>query len=475
MRIFRLTRGTVHARSPARRAALTGGATSDGRTQPALPPYKDAAIRTANYNHDAFEPGINTDTASAATKKAAKPVLVRVPVVPVHFNRDLCSAAWDAVKHGKVETKMGLCIIHCGMRTMESNLKRMLVTVLERFKDASGSDQALVETHLNEALKRNLKMRPLVTTNDKGDLNDISLNGDEVKICMDDLVDPSKSELLKAVRDTLAALKLSASKMDAWASCLGHWARAMKAGYEMRATDAHRDTFRTEIRWYVAEKVTINNEAMVWYDWQLWSIMPMLFDAFGSLRLICQEGMEAQQRLNNDIQRRSNGNGNAGRIPNKTKAAGVAAIKAYLLDRAKRMKTPAQWLWEQMLLSFVATYQSAFERLEACREAEKVVDWATEFVPAWTSFKWLSRARCNLASSARMNLDRRAHGGESLYHAQLLREYHAYYAPCDCEAEETWSLLRPEDRLVRLHTERHRRWKQLRAGSLYVDVSAVVA
>ena len=74
-----------------------------------------------------------------------------------------------------------------------------------------------------------------------------------------------------------------------------------------------------------------------------------------------------------------------------------------------------------------------------------------------------------------MNLDRRAHGGESLYHAQLLREYHAYYAPCDCEAEETWSLLRPEDRLVRLHTERHRRWKQLRAGSLYVDVSAVVA
>eukprot|EP00966_Prymnesium_polylepis_P328908 7384682-Prymnesium_polylepis.1 len=157
----------------------------------------------------------------------------------------------------------------------------------------------------------------------------------------------------------------------------------MEAGYKMRPTDAHRDLFRSEMRWYVAKKVAINDEALVWYDWQLHSIMPKLFDAFGSLRLICQEGMEAQQRLNNDLQRRSNNHCNGGRIPNKTKAAGEKAIAAYMLERLKKMKSPAQWLWEQMLLSFVATFQSAFERMEACKTAGKVVDWMGTFVPAW--------------------------------------------------------------------------------------------
>eukprot|EP00966_Prymnesium_polylepis_P125135 2893699-Prymnesium_polylepis.1 len=70
----------------------------------------------------------------------------------------------------------------------------------------------------------------------------------------------------------------------------------------------------------------------------------------------------------------------------------------------------------------------------------------------------MSRYRIYLAYHARLTLDaQHSPEGERRYHAQLLREYHAYYAAVKCEEESTWSALRTEDRLKRLHEERHRR------------------
>ena len=45
-------------------------------------------------------------------------------------------------------------------------------------------------------------------------------------------------------------------------------------------------------RLYVLRKVCISEDNLVWYDWQFHSIFPHMFRAFGSLRLICQEGVD---------------------------------------------------------------------------------------------------------------------------------------------------------------------------------------
>ena len=443
----------------------------DTRCDVAKPPYNEAAIRTGKYDHEHFVPGMNGDLRNIDIKPATKAVLVRVSVLPLHYDRELAQATWDRVKDGKLEEKLGLCIMHCAMRSIESCLKRLLVTILEKFKAAKASDQAKVDMHLNKVLSGHpeLKLRRLVSVNEKGELNDIDVSGNEVKALMRDLARAGVagvggSVLMGAVRMTRGALGLGVDDLDAWAGCLGHWARAMEAGYLLRPTQADRDSFRAEVRWYVMKKVLINDEALVWYDWQMFSIFPLLFDSFGSLRLICQEGMEAQQRLNNDLQRRSNHHSNSGRIPNAVKAKGVGAIAAYLKERASRVKAPARWLWEQMLLSFMAAFQGPFERMEACTAGGKLIDWEATFVPAWQSFAKVSRLRIYMGYNTRLALDERASERDSegkvtrSRHRELLRAYHAYYAPCECEEEAVWSALRPQERVKLLKKQRRKRF-----------------
>ena len=95
--------------------------------------------------------------------------------------------------------------------------------------------------------------------------------------------------------------------------------------------------------------------------------------------------MEGQQRLNNEIARRSNGWANAGRIPQAIKALGEAAQTVYMKVRAQLKAKPARWMWQQMLLNF---YADADESLSAAKELASdeeggVMDWQTEFVPMW--------------------------------------------------------------------------------------------
>ena len=116
----------------------------------------------------------------------------------------------------------------------------------------------------------------------------------------------------------------------------------------------------------------------------MWSAFPKLFKQVGSLRLVSQEGMEGQQRLNNQISKRSNGWSNAGRIPDAIKELGPIAVAAYLKVRAKLKAKPAEWMHQQQVLHFHA---HADETLSAAKELTEteggVMKWQEEFTPVW--------------------------------------------------------------------------------------------
>jgi hypothetical protein len=303
-------------------SGMLGAKAGDGRTAPKLPPFVDPTIRKLYLDHDAFIPGIDGDAADAATRTLPKDTLVRVPVIPNMYEHTLTKALWDVSKYSTKEAKLSLCIMHCAMRTMESNLKWMLKEVLDKVKEKP-SVLSIVNEAFNSVLKQKLKMRFVITVNQTGELNDIDLNGPEARALMKDLAglaEGRKSVLMDAVCATRQQLGLGLGNTAQWATTLQHWGVAMCAGYKLRPTEADREEFHAHARWYALTKVCMHDESLVWYDWQMFSAFALMFDAFGSLRLICQEGMEAQQRLNNDLQRRSNGGANAGRVPNDVRA-----------------------------------------------------------------------------------------------------------------------------------------------------------
>jgi hypothetical protein len=389
--------------------------------------------------------------------------LVRVPVLPKHADRVLVNAIWDTVKYGNMDDRLGLCILHCAMRSMESSLKWMLKTISDSYKEGKGGARAIVDEHLNDVVVEKLKLRRLVRLDEDGELVKIDLSGEEVRDVIPDLCKPHEggsSVLLDAVRTTREKLGLNTGNMAGWEACLTHWALAMRAGYVLKATKADRQTFRENVRWYVLKKVTLHDESLCWYDWQLYSVLTKLFDAFGSLRLICQEGMDGQQKLNNDLQRRSNQGANAGRVPNRVRARGIEAIAAYMRERKLRVKSAARWMWEAMLLSFMATFQDVFERYEGCKAAGRVVDWAATYVPAWASFKVLMLLRVGRLARARRKLDAKHNLPGERYYGRLLAEYHAYYARTSVDMRPGLLSLTPEDRMSQQRQARRRRWRE---------------
>jgi len=100
----------------------------------------------------------------------------------------------------------------------------------------------------------------------KGALIRVSLNGEEVRSLIEDLLS-GNSKLLAAVRNTYLQV--------------------------LHATEADRQVFRENVKQYVIKKAMIRAGCCCWYDWQLYSVMTKLFDKFESLMLISQEGMEA--------------------------------------------------------------------------------------------------------------------------------------------------------------------------------------
>ena len=408
------------------------------------------------YEHDDFKPTMNGDERTNAARNAG---FVRVPIEVEHFTRDLTKAVWAYANEADIPARMALCIIHCAMRTLESCLKHVLTVMGERYLANRTSnkvcDRDIIDTHLNSRLWKDMSLRKLVSCDQKGNLNKVTLNGGEVRSAIYDLPDDA-SFLLAAIRTTYSKLAdpvdPATIHLPEWEEVLRHWARAMRAAYTMRATREDRQTFRESTSYYVIAKATPVPAGLVWYDWQLFSLMPALFDRYESLMMISQEGMEAFQKLNNGLQRNSNNFSNAGRIQNKIKLSGIEAIKAYLLERLKKMKTPCQWIWEKQLLLFVSKFHDVLERVEGYRARGETITWA-EFDDEWNYYMTTTRFCCRLVG--RFKLYRRG-GGE--YGSQLKQALDDYYAPCACEENGSFWTMRPKDAAKLLRTQRRKRF-----------------
>ena len=165
-------------------AALFGKGASDGRTAPKLMPFVDPRVTRFRYVSSTFIPTIDGNLPNAWNTPATRDGMVRMPIFPTHFDKPLVKAVWDWSKHADITCRLALCIIHCGMRTMESCLKGVLGILREKYEAGKGDHQALIDHHLNRVLSSTttgLGLRRLISTDKTGALNDVTLNGGEVR------------------------------------------------------------------------------------------------------------------------------------------------------------------------------------------------------------------------------------------------------------------------------------------------------
>lgn len=477
----------------------------DGRTDTRRP-YRDKSIRKLKYSHSGFTSGLDITerTPDAATMTSGGDCLVRVPVMVQHFTRPLDTAIWSRRdpkwKQGDenpVLACFGLCIIHLAMRTLESSLRLMLKIASDRFVAGKGSDRKMIMKHLNDRVWADLKVRKLVSVDANGKLNRVTLNGGEVRTLIDDLLSGS-SCLLAAITKMYASLKHppqdDCTHMRKWAVALRHWALAMKAGYKLRATPADRQIFRDNIKLYVTRKAMIRAGTCCWYDWQCFSVMTKIFDSFGSLMAISQEGMEACQKRNNMLMRLGCNFANVGRIPWRITQCGREAVKAWMAERKAKKKSPQEWLWRRNLFCFYSDFYQAFERVEAHKKNGKTLDWKTQFSPEWKSCVCLTKIYKILLAKARWNISsgrkragrqakqlprqtltwRRAEDGRAFKvpvyddrRAALVAELRDYYLPCKIESSSGWELMTPEARARAIQRERKARWQKAKRGPLW--------
>ena len=348
----------------------------------------------------------------------------------------------------------------------------------------------------------------------------------QVRAIFDDLLS-GKSLLLKAVRDMYAELGAGddATHMAAWEVVLFHWATAVNAGYTMRATQGDRDTFREHSWLYVKSKSSIRAGITVWYDWQFYSALPSLFDQWGSLMMISQEGMEATQKRQNMLLRLGNGFANVGRIPMRILRISREAVKAYLRDRRAKMKSPEEWLYTKNSTTFASANENVLHRVVAHREAGRTMDWKTEWTPEDTNFwaistiyrKLLARARFNAAFFSSPPPEQHRHpggrfetdlqlgriprgfpGGRTVVFRRketairpgivghdfkirvydtrresLAAEIAAYYAPVSCESEPTFGDRDPHTQRKDIQKQRRARWEKRKRSALWVASAEV--
>jgi len=435
---------------------LWGDLASDGRTEEQathVPDWVNPVLRNAAWQPLSSKPSIDTSDVSSldqenfkrvVTQRLKKGSIIRVPVASEWGERDLQETfekVWGAANM-KFDM-LGLCIVHCLQRTFESNVKGMVAPIQERCLDGRGGAQAIIDAKFNEPMKRlNVRMRiqKKEPSNPKcTECAAIGVNGDEGERMLKDLyrlhLYPAKSwgasKLLTAIYETAKALELHqvCEQMQKWCAVLGHYAVAMTAAYKMRPQAVDRATFKEHARLYVLKKALLRPGKLCWYDWQMWSALPKLFEQVGSLRLLSQEGMEGQQRLNNEISKRSNGWSNAGRIPNAIKAMGDIAKAAYMRVRAKLKPKPAEWMYQQQLLHFLADAdetQSAAKALAAIEEG--TMDWRDEFTPAWHAYMLFTCGYILRLVAARKQLAEAAEAERDVepYYTRLLKEHNDY-------------------------------------------------
>jgi hypothetical protein len=396
---------------------LWGDLAGDGRAEDTadfVPDWKHPAFAKAKWKPASSMPTFDTgdvrpDDRIALARKLSKGTILRVPVITEWGERDLqdtFTKVWGVEGHSMKFDMLGLCIMHCLMRTMESNIKLIIAPIQERFIAGTGGADGIVNSNFNERMHE-LGIRLRIKKKDPQDPQckecaDVGLNGVEAEKLLLDfsllLKFPAQawkaSKFLKAVFLTAEKLNLHSvtQELNSWCAVLGHYSEALTRAYIMRPTQEDRSTFTEHARLYVLKKALLRPGRLCWYDWQLWAAFPKLFEQVGSLRLLSQEAMEGQQRLNNEIARRSNGWANAGRIPDAIADLGAICKKVYMSVRARLRPKPAQWMYQQMLLNWFADSDetlTAFKELVEQEEEEEggVMDWAAEFVPTWYAYK----------------------------------------------------------------------------------------
>lgn len=266
---------------------LSDADNDDGRTDTRLP-YRDANLVSMGYDHESFVPAIDGDCATTATM-AKKNGAVRMPIHVVHGKRELPNAIFgqprksaglrqESTGAGALIWKFGLCIVHCGMRTIESCLAHLLKQAMDRYAGGKKADLEAVAI-FHEALRTKLRVNKLIRTDKEGKLLKPSVPGEEVQSIFTDLLS-GDSELIKAVTALYEAMGLQpeATKLTQWEVVLTHWAKAMQAAYKLRPTQEDRDIFREHSRFYVMRKANIRSKICTWYDWQCYSVLPDIFD-----------------------------------------------------------------------------------------------------------------------------------------------------------------------------------------------------
>lgn len=343
---------------------------------------------------------------------------------------------------------------------------------------SKNNDKRIIQKHLVQFITDNLGVRAIIGVDSTGKLYDLSLNGGEGEALVNDLASTSPKEMagggtsivLYALRKTFLKLGIppAESHVDEWASILQHWALAMQAGLVMRGTveemAAHRLSFALNARLYVLKKAMLNKDLLVWYDWQLYSTFPVLWDLIGPPRAFCQEGMEAIQKMNNSLQRHGNNNANGGRKPNLT----AALLKEYMANRLAKQLTPAQWLWKQQLFKFMGHWHKHFELAELLMKEGSVCDWELQQVPEYRQFIVITAIYCRLAANFWMMKARHADAerkqrGESpeRHYYEMLLQHKAYYAPVKCETDGSIYAYPLQEQRSRVSAARKERWAAL--------------
>lgn len=312
-----------------------------------------------------------------------------------------------------------------------------------------------VEKSLNVALKAISLNCEIRTNRDTKKVYPISLDGTAVEKLLDDLdgmlldkdnnaldldadwaLTASKSKLVAAIAATYKELsdewKPAYGRLIAALPMIGHWQRGMSKAMLMRPERGDHELVKEHMALYVVEKLRWLQNTVSWYDAECLYVIGALMEQWGSLRLVSQEGMEAWQKQLNEVLRLSNGYANAGAIPTDVIQKGKAAIALYIAQRASKMPSRPQQVYESALLrqhAFEADVRSqvaVLKREQRSMQHQKLSKY-------WRRYMVCAAMRCRLRARfrrgelrAQVMVNAPKPAGD--YYTRLLQEYDTWRA-----------------------------------------------
>ena len=270
-----------------------------------------------------------------------------------------------------------------------------------------------------------------------------------------------KSTFLKGLAKTFKALNATDDyeQLVKALPMLRSYAVSMRAALKMRPSKEDYGIVDEHMRLYATRKALLWPGQLTWYDSHMLYTFPALMRKWGSLRLMCQEGMEAWQKVLNDILRLGNGFANTGAIPKDTTAAGEAAVAAYMAKRAADKPNDAHWVYNQVILQQHAEDADVLKRLATLAATPgRTVLWRSEYCAWWR--RWMAAARIFIFLRKKVLrwAPGRAGGRRNRYYYQaLLAAHRRWWAPVELSASD----LSPEVARKQAAEKRRARYRAL--------------